>query len=280
MDSDDDDELAESGLNASTTSFGFGSGSGSRTRPSLGRKGQQHSYSGAIPLTADAQMPAGHGQGQLNDVDNPTASSAAATGAGPQPTINTLLDDDDELLQAKARIAARQAKEQRKHLDGSGSARAIVDRVVAELRRIAKGGPRVYTGDRLVHLNHAAMNAPNKWPGNSVSTSKYNFVTFVPKFLLGMRTSLLFFSKRLLVPFVDFCTRLPAEQFSKYANVFFLFIAAIQQIPNVSPTNRFTTILPLGIVLLVAALKEIKEDVVRSFSWSAPPSSRGTDKLS
>ncbi|GAA5960201.1 hypothetical protein JCM8115_002542 [Rhodotorula mucilaginosa] len=235
---DDDDELAESGLNASTTSFGFGSGSGSRTRPSLGRKGQQHSYSGAIPLTADAQMPAGHGQGQLNDVDNPTASSAAAaTGAGPQPTINTLLDDDDELLQAKARIAARQAKEQRKHLDGSGSARAIVDRLVAELRRIAKGGPRVYTGDRLVHLNHAAMNAPNKWPGNSVSTSKYNFVTFVPKFLL--------------------------EQFSKYANVFFLFIAAIQQIPNVSPTNRFTTILPLGIVLLVAALKEIKEDVKR-----------------
>lgn len=62
---------------------------------------------------------------------------------------------------------------------------------------------------------------------------------------------------------LTFACRSLAEQFSKYANVFFLFIAAIQQIPNVSPTNRFTTILPLGIVLLVAALKEIKEDVVR-----------------
>ena len=209
-------------------------------------------------------MPAGHGQGQLNDVD-------AATGAGAQPNVNTLLDDDDELLQAKARIAARQAKEQqRKHLDGSGSARAIIDRLVAELRRIAKGGPRVYTGDRLVHLNHAAMNAPNKWPGNSVSTSKYNIVTFVPKFLLGTRRPLeqglsRFPTTKLVVSCLTSCARRSlAEQFSKYANVFFLFIAAIQQIPNVSPTNRFTTILPLGIVLLVAAVKEIKEDVVRN----------------
>lgn len=91
-----------------------------------------------------------------------------------------MLDDDDELVQAKARIAARQAKEQRK-LD----ARGTVDHLMAEVRRVLKGGPRVYEGDRLVHLNHAAMNAPNKWPGNSVSTSKYNVVTFIPKFLVG-----------------------------------------------------------------------------------------------
>ena len=65
-------------------------------------------------------------------------------------------------------------------------------------------------------------------------TNKYNLVTFVPVFLL--------------------------EQFSKYANVFFLFIGCIQQIPGVSPTNRWTTLVPLGIVLLVAAAKEIAED--------------------
>ncbi|BGP52544.1 aminophospholipid translocase [Rhodotorula sphaerocarpa] len=205
---DDDDDLVDSGLNASTTSFGLG-------RRLTGRS----DYAGAVPLTADAQAPAGHGQGQIGE---PAPSSA------PQ----NMLDDDDELLQAKARIAARQAKEQRK-LD----ARGTFDHLVAEVKRMLQGGPRVYEGDRLIHLNHAAMNAANKWPGNSVSTSKYNVVTFIPKFLI--------------------------EQFSKYANVFFLFIACIQQIPNVSPTNRFTTILPLGIVLLVAALKEIKEDVKR-----------------
>lgn len=91
-----------------------------------------------------------------------------------------MLDDDDELLQAKARIAARQAKEQRK-LD----ARGTFDHLVAEVKRMLQGGPRVYEGDRLIHLNHAAMNAANKWPGNSVSTSKYNVVTFIPKFLIG-----------------------------------------------------------------------------------------------
>ena len=53
-----------------------------------------------------------------------------------------------------------------------------------------------------------------------------------------------------------------AEQFSKYANIFFLFTACIQQIPNVSPTNRYTTIAPLSLVLLVAALKEMQEDIV------------------
>ena len=54
-----------------------------------------------------------------------------------------------------------------------------------------------------------------------------------------------------------------AEQFSKYANIFFLFTACIQQIPGVSPTSRYTTIVPLAMVLIVAAFKEMQEDLVR-----------------
>ncbi|KAH0249497.1 phospholipid-translocating P-type ATPase, partial [Aureobasidium melanogenum] len=76
--------------------------------------------------------------------------------------------------------------------------------------------------------------AANKYVDNHVSTSKYNFATFLPKFLF--------------------------EQFSKYANLFFLFTAILQQIPGVSPTSRYTTIVPLGIVLLVSAGKEMVED--------------------
>lgn len=53
-----------------------------------------------------------------------------------------------------------------------------------------------------------------------------------------------------------------SEQFSKYANLFFLFTACIQQIPGVSPTNRWTTIAPLAIVLMASALKEVQEDLV------------------
>lgn len=89
-------------------------------------------------------------------------------------------------------------------------------------------------GPRIIHLNNPPANATNKYVDNHVSTTKYNIATFVPKFLF--------------------------EQFSKYANLFFLFTAILQQIPNISPTNRYTTIVPLGIVLLVSAGKEVIED--------------------
>ena len=95
-------------------------------------------------------------------------------------------------------------------------------------------------GPRIIHLNNAPVNAANKWVDNHISTAKYNVATFLPKFLL--------------------------EQFSKYANLFFLFTAVLQQIPNVSPTSRYTTIVPLGLVLLVSAIKELVEDYKRKTS--------------
>jgi phospholipid-transporting ATPase len=95
-------------------------------------------------------------------------------------------------------------------------------------------------GPRMIHLNNAPVNSANKWVDNHVSTAKYNIATFLPKFLY--------------------------EQFSKYANLFFLFTAILQQIPNISPTNRYTTIVPLVIVLLVSAIKELVEDFKRKSS--------------
>ena len=52
------------------------------------------------------------------------------------------------------------------------------------------------------------------------------------------------------------------EQFRRYSNCFFLFIALLQQIPDVSPTGRYTTLVPLIFILSVSALKEIIEDFV------------------
>uniref|UniRef100_A0A673SX93 Phospholipid-transporting ATPase n=1 Tax=Suricata suricatta TaxID=37032 RepID=A0A673SX93_SURSU len=51
-------------------------------------------------------------------------------------------------------------------------------------------------------------------------------------------------------------------QFSKGANAFFLFITILQQIPDVSPTGKYTTLLPLMIILTISGLKEIVEDYV------------------
>uniref|UniRef100_A0A2D4I2U8 P-type ATPase N-terminal domain-containing protein n=1 Tax=Micrurus lemniscatus lemniscatus TaxID=129467 RepID=A0A2D4I2U8_MICLE len=83
------------------------------------------------------------------------------------------------------------------------------------------------------------LNAPqqSKFHDNWVSTAKYSVVTFLPRFLY--------------------------EQIRKAANAFFLFIALLQQIPEVSPTGRYTTLVPLLFILTIAGIKEIIEDYKR-----------------
>ena len=44
--------------------------------------------------------------------------------------------------------------------------------------------------------------------------------------------------------------------------LYIYFILFLQQIPNVSPTGRYTTAVPLLFILFVSAVKEIIEDVV------------------
>lgn len=105
---------------------------------------------------------------------------------------------------------------------------------------------KVLEGERVIALNNPVVNGD--FCSNFVSTSKYNLATFMPKFLF--------------------------EQFSKYANLFFLFTAFIQQIPGVSPTNRYTTIAPLAAVLLASAFKEVQEDLKRHQSDSELNSSK------
>lgn len=56
------------------------------------------------------------------------------------------------------------------------------------------------------------------------------------------------------------------EQFRRYSNCFFLFIALLQQIPEVSPTGRYTTLVPLIFILSVSAIKEIIEDYVSIYA--------------
>lgn len=103
------------------------------------------------------------------------------------------------------------------------------DKTSGASEHVAEGGEH-----RLIHINSPQK---QKFCTNHISTAKYNFISFLPKFLF--------------------------EQFRRYANVFFLFIALLQQIPNVSPTGRYTTAVPLVFILLVSALKEIVEDFKR-----------------
>lgn len=71
---------------------------------------------------------------------------------------------------------------------------------------------------------------------NHVDTTKYSFVTFLPKSI-----------------FFQFC---------RLANLYFLATAILQSIPGVSPINPLTAIGPLVLVLVVALIKEAIEDLV------------------
>ena len=94
------------------------------------------------------------------------------------------------------------------------------------------GGPEVVDG------GPGGGSGNVKWVSNKITTSKYNVVSFLPKFLF--------------------------EQFRRYANIFFLAIGLMQQIPNVSPTGRFVTIVPFMFILFLTALKELLEDFKRT----------------
>ncbi|XP_037069797.1 probable phospholipid-transporting ATPase IA isoform X3 [Pollicipes pollicipes] len=85
---------------------------------------------------------------------------------------------------------------------------------------------------RTVYLNKEQP--ANKCVSNAITTAKYSVFSFLPKFLF--------------------------EQFRRYSNIFFLFIALLQQIPDVSPTGKYTTLTPLVCILTISAVKEFIED--------------------
>ncbi|XP_067844412.1 phospholipid-transporting ATPase IA [Heptranchias perlo] len=120
-----------------------------------------------------------------------------------------------------------------------------VRKTVSELRSRAEGYEKTEDASEKTSLADQEdmrtifINRPQliKFCSNHVSTAKYNPLTFLPRFLYS--------------------------QFRRAANSFFLFIALLQQIPDVSPTGRYTTLVPLLFILLVAAVKEIIEDIKR-----------------
>lgn len=85
------------------------------------------------------------------------------------------------------------------------------------------------------------MNFPstgkNKLRSNYISTTKYNFITFLPlSFLL---------------------------QFKRYANIYFLVSAIMQSIPLISPLTPFSAVAPLIFVISLSMIREGYEDVQR-----------------
>ncbi|KRH45810.1 hypothetical protein GLYMA_08G293900v4 [Glycine max] len=98
--------------------------------------------------------------------------------------------------------------------------------------RLGRVQPQAPT-HRTIFCNDREANIPIRFKGNSISTTKYNFFTFLPKGLF--------------------------EQFRRVANLYFLTISILSTTP-ISPVSPITNVLPLSLVLLVSLIKEAFED--------------------
>ncbi|EOY00260.1 Aminophospholipid ATPase isoform 2 [Theobroma cacao] len=87
---------------------------------------------------------------------------------------------------------------------------------------------------RTIYCNDREANYAHRFKGNSISTTKYNFFTFLPKGLYE-------------------------QQFRRVANLYFLMVSILSATPY-SPVHPVTNVVPLSLVLLVSLVKEAFED--------------------
>ena len=95
----------------------------------------------------------------------------------------------------------------------------------------------VQEGSRNVYINDPVKASSCDYLHNSVTTGKYTIATFLIKFLIAF--------------------------YMNYANLFFLFISMLQLVGNLGSTSKYGTALPLFVIMLLTASKELLEDSKR-----------------
>ena len=88
------------------------------------------------------------------------------------------------------------------------------------------------------YINDNNKNSIYNFSDNTITTTKYNLFTFIPKGLL--------------------------YQFLSWSNIYFLFTAIIQSIKIISPITSITAIIPLIFVLGLGLIREAIEDLGRN----------------
>ena len=110
-----------------------------------------------------------------------------------------------------------------------------------EERLLGKKKEQTEVGERRIPL-WSNNDGSKEFSDNSIKTSKYSFIPLHPSFFVW---------KNLL------------EQLGRYANLYFLTVSCLQLIPGLSPTGRFTTLVPLTFVLTMTMIKDTYEDYKR-----------------
>ncbi|XP_051021041.1 phospholipid-transporting ATPase FetA [Acomys russatus] len=91
--------------------------------------------------------------------------------------------------------------------------------------------------ERILQANNRKFNSLFEYPDNSIKTSKYTLLNFLPMNLF--------------------------EQFQRLANAYFLILLVLQLIPQISSLVWYTTVIPLIVVLSVTGVKNVMDDVKR-----------------
>lgn len=86
-------------------------------------------------------------------------------------------------------------------------------------------------------INLIQKETPYIFAKNKLVTTKYTIYNFIPKNVL--------------------------EQFRRVTNIYFLLIAVVSFIPQISPISPYTTVMGLVFVLAIAALNDGYQDFVR-----------------
>ncbi|EPY78567.1 testis flippase-like protein [Camelus ferus] len=89
--------------------------------------------------------------------------------------------------------------------------------------------------ERYLQANNREFNSLFGYPNNSIKTSKYNALNFLPMNLF--------------------------EQFQRLANAYFLILLFLQLIPQISSLAWYTTVIPLMVVLSITAVKDGIDDM-------------------
>ncbi|CAG8816186.1 22321_t:CDS:2, partial [Racocetra persica] len=106
---------------------------------------------------------------------------------------------------------------------------------------ISRRKPKALSRQFLIDPDHKGpildLQTNTPYANNSITTSRYTLLNFLPKQLYA--------------------------QFSRAANLYFLFMAALQIVPDWSPTGQFTTIVPLSIFISLSIAREGFDDYRR-----------------
>uniref|UniRef100_A0A8D0HF46 Phospholipid-transporting ATPase n=1 Tax=Sphenodon punctatus TaxID=8508 RepID=A0A8D0HF46_SPHPU len=82
----------------------------------------------------------------------------------------------------------------------------------------------------------------SKYAENAIKTYKYNPITFLPLNLF--------------------------EQFKRAANFYFLILLILQTIPQITTLSWYTTLVPLLLVLVITAIKDLVDDIARHWMYN------------